>query len=56
MLDKLFVEEQIIRLTNEILRKEKLLKRAKEYNKVVVRICNDVSRLRFERDLYLYFI
>ena len=55
MLDKLFVEEQIIRLTNEILRKEKFLKYAKEY-KVVVSICDDISRLRFERDLYLYFI
>ena len=55
MLDKLFVEEQIIRLTNEILRKEKFLKYAKDYN-VVVSICDDISRLRFERDLYLYFI
>ena len=56
MLNKLFVEEQIIRLTNEILRREKLLKRAKEYNKVVASICDDIARLRFERDLYLYFI
>ena len=55
MLDKLFVEEQIIRLTNEILRKEKFLKYAKDYQ-VVVSICNDIARLRFERDLYLYFI
>lgn len=55
MLDRLFVEEQIKRLTNEILRKEKFLKYAKDYN-VVVSICNDISRLRFERDLYLYFI
>ena len=55
MLDKLFVEEQIIRLTNEILRKEKFLKYAKDYN-VVVSICDDIARLRFERDMYLYFI
>ena len=55
MLDKLFVEEQIISLTNEILRKEKFLKYAKDYN-VVVSICDDIARLRFERDMYLYFI
>lgn len=55
MLDRLFVEEQIIRLTNDILRKEKFLKYAKDY-KVVMDICNDIARLRFERDLYLYFI
>lgn len=55
MLDRLFVEEQIIRLTNAILRKEKFLKYAKDYN-VVLSICDDIARLRFERDLYLYFI
>ena len=55
MLDRLFVEEQIIRLTNDILRKEKFLKYAKDYD-VVVSIRNDIARLRFERDLYLYFI
>lgn len=55
MLDRLFVEEQIIRLTNDILRKEKFLKYAKDYN-VAKSICDDIARLRFERDLYLYFI
>ena len=55
MLDRLFVEEQIIRLTNAILRKEKFLKYAKDYN-VAKSICDDIARLRFERDLYLYFI
>lgn len=55
MLDKLFVEEQIKRLTNDILRKEKFLKYAKDYN-VAKSICDDIARLRFERDLYLYFI
>ena len=55
MLDKLFVEEQIKRLTNDLLRKEKFLKYAKDYN-VAKSICDDISRLRFERDLYLYFI
>ena len=55
MLDRLFVEEQIIRLTNDILRMEKFLKYAKDH-KVAVDICNDIARLRFERDLYLYFI
>ena len=35
MLDRLFVEEQIIRLTNDILRMEKFLKYAKDYNVVL---------------------
>ena len=34
---------------------EKFLKYAKDYN-VAKSICNDIARLRFERDLYLYFI